>query len=101
MSDDFAVLLFFFGISVTINIALAVVVLSSRRRVRRLEDHLLADDRGDRDDRTVRLEQVVEGLTVQIDQITSAQEFLSRVITNRLDRPGHAHPAPAKASPTS
>lgn len=91
MNDDFAVLLFFFGISVTANIALAVGLLGSRRRVRRLEERILNHNQ---DDRTDRLEQVVEGLTVQIDQITSAQEFLSRVITNRLEKP---HAAMAKA----
>ena len=84
MSDDFAVLLFFFGISVTANIALATGLVGSRRRVRRLEERILNHNH---DDRTDRLEQVVEGLTVQIDQITSAQEFLSRVITNRLEKP--------------
>jgi len=84
MSDDFAVLLFFFGISVTANIALAAGLLGSRRRARRLEERILNHNH---DDRTDRLEQVVEGLTVQIDQITSAQEFLSRVITNRLEKP--------------
>ena len=84
MNDDFAVLLFFFGISVTANIALAAALLSSRRRMRRLEERILNHNH---DDRTDRLEQVVEGLTVQIDQITSAQEFLSRVITNRLEKP--------------
>jgi hypothetical protein len=89
MNDDFAFLLFFFGISVTANIALAAGLLASRRRVRRLEERLLNHDH---DDRTDRLEQVVEGLTVQIDQITSAQEFLSRVITNRLDKPHGAVP---------
>ncbi len=26
-------------------------------------------------------------MTVQIDQITSAQEFLRRVITNRMEKP--------------
>ena len=84
MNDDFAVLLFFFGISATANIALAAGLLGSRRRVRRLEERILNHNH---DDRTDRLEQVVEGLTVQIDQITSAQEFLSRVITNRMERP--------------
>jgi hypothetical protein len=84
MNDDFAVLLFFFGISVTANIALAAGLLGSRRRVRRLEERILNHNH---DDRTDRLEQVVEGLTVQIDQVTSAQEFLSRVITNRLEKP--------------
>lgn len=89
MNDDFAVLLFFFGISVTANIALTVGLLGSRRRVRRLEERILNHNH---DDRTDRLEQVVEGLTVQIDQITSAQEFLSRVITNRLEKPHGAIP---------
>ena len=89
MNDDFAVLLFFFGIAVTANIALAAGLLGSRRRVRRLEERLLNHNH---DDRTDRLEQVVEGLTVQIDQITSAQEFLSRVITNRLEKPHGAVP---------
>jgi hypothetical protein len=89
MNDDFAVLLFFFGISVTANIALTVGLLGSRRRVRRLEERILNHNH---DDRTDRLEQVVEGLTVQIDQITSAQEFLSRVITNRMEKPHGAIP---------
>ena len=84
MNDDFAFLLFFFGISATANIALAAGLLTSRRRVRRLEERILNHNH---DDRTDRLEQVVEGLTVQIDHITSAQEFLSRVITNRMEKP--------------
>lgn len=87
MNDDFAILLFWFGISVTANIALFAVLLGSRRRVRRLEGRLFSDYHDDQDERTARLERAVEGLTVQIDQITSAQEFLSRVITNRMDRP--------------
>jgi hypothetical protein len=94
MSDDFALLLFFFGISVTTNIALVAGLLGSRRRVRRLEERILNHTH---DERTERLEQVVEGLTVQIDQITSAQEFLSRVITNRMERPHGA--APKAVSP--
>jgi hypothetical protein len=89
MHDDVAFLLFCFGISVTANIALAAGSLASRRRMRRLEDRLLDHNH---DDRTDRLEQVVEGLTVQIDQITSAQEFLSRVITNRMEKPHGAMP---------
>jgi hypothetical protein len=89
MNDEFAVLLFFFGISATANIALATGLLGSRRRVRRLEERILNHNH---DDRTDRLEQVVEGLTVQIDQITSAQEFLSRVITNRMEKPHGAVP---------
>jgi len=87
MNDDFAVLLFFFGIAVTANIALFAAWLAARRRLRRLENRLVGDGR---DDRTARLEEAVASMTVQIDQITSAQEFLSRVITNRMERPGHA-----------
>jgi hypothetical protein len=91
MNDDFAILLFWFGISVTANIALFAAWLGSRRRLRRLEDRVLhSGDRGepdDRDERAARLEQVVEALTVQIDQVASAQEFLSRVITNRMEKP--------------
>src|SRR6266568_6484261 len=96
MNDDFAFLLFFFGISATANIALAAGLLSSRRRVRRLEERILNHNH---DDRTDRLEQVVEGLTVQIDQITSAQEFLSRVITNRMEKPHGAQPPAPQISP--
>lgn len=89
MNDDFAFLLLFFGISITANVGLLVAWLGSKRRLRRLEARESGDDR---DERAGRLEQIVEGLTVQIDQIASAQEFLSRVITNRLERPGAAHP---------
>jgi hypothetical protein len=96
MNDDFAILLLFFGISITANVGLLVAWLGSKRRLRRLEERVLnvgsPRDSDDRDERAARLEQVVEGLTVQIEQIASAQEFLSRVITNRLERPGAAHP---------
>jgi hypothetical protein len=96
VSDDFAVLLLFFGISITANVGLLVAWLGSKRRLRRLE---VLDPGDDRDERAARLEQIVEGLTVQIDQIASAQEFLSRVITDRLERPGAAHPVPKVVTP--
>lgn len=85
MNKEFAVLLFFFGISLTANLGLAVSWFRSSRRTRRLEDRILAPPSVD-DRRIERIEQAVDGLATQVDQLANGQEFLNRVIGERAQR---------------
>ena len=82
MREEFAVLLFFFGISVTANLALIIGALRSARRVRRLESRLLSSNTPD-DARVDRVEQMVDALDVRLDQLARGQEFLSKLVSER------------------
>ena len=82
MNEEFAVLLFFFGISLTVNVALAVGAFRSARRARRLENRLLAPQAED-DTRVERLEQLTDALDVRLDQLARGQEFLSKLVSER------------------
>jgi hypothetical protein len=83
MNEEFAVLLFFFGISLTVNVGLAISWFRSSRRTRRLEDRILAPPAAD-NRRIDRIEQAVDGLATQVDQLANAQEFLNRVVGKRV-----------------
>jgi hypothetical protein len=82
MNDEFAILLFFFGISLTANLALALGALRSARRVRRLENQLFGGKPID-DSRTERLEGAVDAIEVRLDQLARGQEFLSTLVSER------------------
>lgn len=84
MNEEFAVLLFFFGISMTLNLALGVSWFRSSRRARRLEEQ--GQPRGLDDRRVERIEQAVDALAAQVDQIAGGQEFLNRVVAERQER---------------
>ncbi len=82
MNEEFAVLLFFFGISVTVNLALAVGAFRSARRARRLENRLLANAPAD-DQRMDGLERAVETLDARLEQLARGQEFLSKLVSEK------------------
>ena len=86
MQEEFAVLLFFFGISVTANIALAIGAFRSARRVRRLESRLLNGTPTD-DGRVERLETSMESLDNRLEQLARGQEFLSKLVSERRHLP--------------
>lgn len=86
MNEDFAILLFFFGVSLTLNLALAVSWFRSSRRVRRLEDHLLAPRHAPDPRAGERFDEAFESLSAQVEQLASGQEFLNRVVAERLER---------------
>ena len=93
MNEEFAVLLFFFGISMTANLGMLVGWIRAIRRVRRLEDQLFLPQHPGGDDRRVdRLEQAIDSLGGQMDQLANGQEFLNRIVAERLERqPRHEH----------
>ena|ERR1051326_5273734 len=85
MREEFVILLFVFGISLTANFALMMAWYRAERRLRQLETReppplALPDDR------TERLERSVESLASQVDQLASGQEFLNRLVAERLIR---------------
>lgn len=88
MDEEFAYLLFTFGVSLTAMVGFAFGWWRAARRVRRLEDHIfLSERRRESDDgRVEQLEQTLEALSGQMDQLANGQEFLNRVLAERLDR---------------
>jgi len=82
MNEEFAVLLFFFGVSLTANIALAIGALRAARRTRRLENHVMSPAKID-DARVQRLEQGLDTLDARLEQLARGQEFLSKLVSER------------------
>jgi hypothetical protein len=66
-------------------VAFGVAWLRTSRRLRELETRFFGPAPA-REDRTERLEHVVDGLATQLDQVISGQEFLNRVLTDKLAR---------------
>lgn len=83
MREEFAVLLFFFGISATVNVALIIAAFRSARRLRRFENRLLSPAAAVDDERVERLEQTVDTLDARLDQLARGQEFLSKLVSER------------------
>lgn len=48
------------------------------------------------DRRAERLEEAVDALSAQVDQLASGQEFLNRVMAERLDKISRALPEPER-----
>jgi hypothetical protein len=96
MNEAFLIVSVALAISATVNLALGIGWFSSLRRLRRLEkqEAALAPD-----ERTAHLEQVVDGLGAQLDQLASGQEFLNRVLTERLARPQAPAEEPSEITP--
>ena len=88
MQDEFIALLFFFGISLTANVALFIAWFRASRRVRYLENRDVGPSPA-HDDRSDRLERSVESLASQVDQLASGQEFLNRLVAERLVKAAH------------
>ena len=84
MQEDFAILLFFFGIAMTATVGFAIAWFRTSRQVKRLEEKAKPVPAAAFDDgRMDRLEQIVEGIASQVDQLQASQEFLSRLITSK------------------
>lgn len=74
--------------SLATNVALAIGWLRSSRRALRLEER---QSREIADSRVEELQQMVTVLADQMDQVASGQEFLDRVLAERLGKlPPHA-----------
>ena len=92
MNEDFYLAVFWLGISVTVNIALALAWFSARKRARRLETRPI--DLSHLDDLVGRMDASVDGIAARLEDLASSQDFMNRVLSERLDRLGRALPAP-------
>ena len=90
--NDFFLTLFLLGISVTINIGLALAWISAHRRLRQLETRPV--DLSQLDELSARVDSSLDAVTARLDDLTSSQDFMNRVLAERLDRLGRALPAP-------
>lgn len=87
MDEEFAILLFFFGISLTTTVGFGFAWFRAARKLRRLEDQVFfSPQRGQEDVRVEQLEQTLDALSGQMDTLANGQEFLNRVLSERLDR---------------
>ena len=93
-------------IAVTITLLVGSSIVASigwwqtRRRLRQLEGRNAAEPRTD--PRIDRLEQLVDAMAMQVDRVTEAQDFLTRVVTERRSQlPRARHPAARRSRPTS
>ncbi|HTT68531.1 MAG TPA: hypothetical protein VMF70_10915 [Gemmatimonadales bacterium] len=91
MNETLVALVFLFGISATANVALGVTLWRAGRRLKRLEGR--EPTPVPLDARAERLEQVVDSLSVQVEQLASGQDFLNRVVSERLDKIARGLPA--------
>ncbi len=96
MDAGLAMLQLWFGISVTANIGLALAWFLTNRRLRRLEHRPV--DRPDLDDIVNRVEQAIDGVSRRVDELANGQDFLNRVLADRLDKRARALPPPESAS---
>ena len=92
MNEDFAFLLFFFGISLTINVAFVIAWFQRRHRQRDLESR--AGDVTRLDDLTARVESAVDSVNARLEEFAGGQDFMNRVLTDRLDRLSRVLPEP-------
>ena len=98
MNDVLLLTLFLLGVSVTANIGLGLSWFSSRRRLRQLET--LPVDLTQLDELIARVDTSLGAVTARLDDVVSSQDFMNRVLTERLDRLGRALPAPdARSTP--
>ena len=91
MNKDFAILLVLFGISATANIGFALTWLQTRKRLRAQEGRTV--DLTQLDDLVARVESSVDAVNARVEDLISGQDFMNRVLTDRLERLGRALPA--------
>ncbi len=92
MNEDLFWAMFWLGISVTVNIALGLAWFSARRRARQLETRPV--DLSQLDELIGRIDTSNDAILARLEDLASSQEFMNRVLTDRLDRLGRALPAP-------
>ncbi len=92
MNDDFVVLLVLFAVSATVNLGLAIAWFRTNRQLRRLESRPAAQER--QEDLSARVDTALDGMAARLDEFGSAQDFMNRVLVDRLDKLNRVLPAP-------
>ena len=84
MNTDFAVLAIMFAVSGTLTLVFGVGWFRAHRRIRDLERQLSGAPAETAVD---RLEQDIATLADQVSQLANGQEFLSRIVADRVPAP--------------
>jgi biopolymer transport protein ExbB/TolQ len=92
MSDEFVMLLVLFSISATVNIGLAIAWFRANKRLRQLENRPVA--LAQLHDLPARVDSALDAITGRLDEFASAQDFMNRVVIERLEKLNRALPAP-------
>ncbi len=94
--EQTVVALFIFGLTLASAVGFGVAWFNASRRARRLESQLLgAGVTPQPSTRAEQLEESIDSLAAQVDQLASGQEFLNRILADRLDKLSRGLPAPA------
>ncbi len=82
-SGDFAIMLVVVAVSLTANVALAIAWLRSTLALRQAQREARGIPDADLQ-RIEQLESAMDSIAGQLDQLANGQEFLQRVVTERL-----------------
>jgi len=84
MSDDFVVLMVAFAVSATVNVGLAIAWYRTNKRLKQLESRPLAV--AQLDEVASRVDATLDAVSARLDEFASAQDFMNRVVVERLDK---------------
>ena len=94
--EQTVIALFIFGLTLASAVGFGVAWFNANRRARRLENQLLDIQGSPTDPRGAQLEQTMDSLARQVDQLASGQEFLNRILADRLDKMARAQIEPVR-----
>jgi len=92
MNDDFVLLLVAFAVSATVNLGLAIAWFRANKRLRQLEKRPVT--LAPLQDLSDRVDSALDAMTGRLDEFASAQDFMNRVVIERLEKLHRALPAP-------
>ena len=84
MSDEFVMLMIAFAVSATVNLGLAISWYRTNKRLKQLESRPLAVSQVD--ELASRVDATLDTVSARLDEFASAQDFMNRVVVERLDK---------------
>jgi len=92
MNDEFVMLLVMFSVSATVNLGLVIALFHANKRLRQLGTRPPAS--AELHDLPARVDSALDAMTGRLDEVASAQDFMNRVVIERLEKLHRALPAP-------
>jgi len=95
MSDEFVMLMVVFAVSATVNLGLAISWYRTNKRLKQIESRPMVV--AQIDELAARVDATLDTVSARLDEVASAQDFMNRVVVERLEKLNRALPAPARA----
>ena len=92
MNDEFVMLLVVFAVSATVNLGLAIAWFRTNKRLRQLENRPVA--LAQIEEIPTRVDAALDAMAARLDEVAGAQDFMNRVVIERLEKLNRALPAP-------